>query len=420
MTSNSIEPIVVVGGGPAGLMAAETLRHAGREVAVYDRMGSVGRKILIAGKGGLNLTHAEPFDHFVSRYGARRTEVHEWLLDFGPEDVRRWAAGLGVETIVGTSQRVFPADLKAAPLLRGWVRRLREQGVVFQVHHRWTGWDADGDLRFDTDSGPRLVAPPATVLALGGGSWPHLGSDGRWVDLLRARGVAVADLVPSNCGFECDWSTHFVSRHAGRPVKPVALSVEDAPARQGEFVITEHGVEGSLFYAMSGLLRERIAVHGSVTARLDLAPGISLDALTERLAEGRGRRSLSEHLRRRCGIEGARLGLFHECAPEAVRADASGLAAALKSLPLTLRRTRPLEEAISSAGGVRFEALDDNQMIADKPGVFCAGEMLDWEAPTGGYLLTACMASGRAAALGTLRWLSRRGMAPHPRGLAAG
>jgi uncharacterized flavoprotein (TIGR03862 family) len=407
MIPHTSQPIAVIGGGPAGLMAAETLRDAGFAVAVYDRMGSVGRKILIAGKGGLNLTHAEPFEHFVGRYGAQQAEVREWLQDFGPAEVRGWAAGLGVRTIVGSSHRVFPADLKAAPLLRGWVRRLREQGVVFHVHHRWAGWDAAGALCFDSDAGPRSVAPPATLLALGGGSWPQLGSDGLWVELLRERGVSVADLLPSNCGFECDFSAHFIERHAGRPVKPVALSVEGEAARQGEFVITEHGVEGSLLYALSGPLRDRIAAHGCVTVQLDLIPGTTLDALTERLQEGRGRRSLSEHLRRRCGIEGARLGLLYECAPAAARGGAPQLAAAIKALPLTLRRTRPLEEAISSAGGVRFEALDADQMLRRLPGVFCAGEMIDWEAPTGGYLLTACLASGRAAALGAVRWLSR-------------
>jgi uncharacterized flavoprotein (TIGR03862 family) len=400
--------VAVVGGGPAGLMAAETLRGAGADVAVYDRMGSVGRKILIAGKGGLNLTHAEPFDQFLERYGSRRDNVRDWLLDFDAAALRRWAAGLGVETIVGSSQRVFPADLKAAPLLRGWVRRLREQGVVFHVHHRFIGWDGSGALLFETDTGRRSVTSDATVLALGGGSWPQLGSDGRWVGLLRERGVAVADLAPSNCGFESDFSARFTGRYAGAPVKPVAMSLHGAPARQGEFVITAYGIEGSLVYAMSGPLRDGIAADGGVTVQVDLAPGLSHEALLERLAAPRGRRSLSEHLRRRVGIDGARLGLLYECAPETLHASPEQLAASIKSLPLTLRRTRPLDEAISSAGGVRFEALDANQMLHDLPGVFCAGEMLDWEAPTGGYLLNACMASGRAAAIGVRRWLAER------------
>jgi uncharacterized flavoprotein (TIGR03862 family) len=420
MTPHAPASVAVVGGGPAGLMAAELLRHAGHEVALYDRMGSVGRKILIAGKGGLNLSHAEPFERFVTRFGARQDPVREWLLDFGPDAVRRWAGGLGIETIVGSSQRVFPADLKAAPLLRGWVRRLREQGVVFHVHHRWLGWDAAGALRFDTPAGPRSVVSDATVLALGGGSWPQLGSDGRWVEILRERGIAVADLAPSNCGFECDFSAHFVARHAGQPVKPVALSIDGEAPRQGEFVVTEHGVEGSLLYALSGPLRDRIAASGSVTVRLDLVPGMPLAVLGERLATGRGRRSLSEHLRRRCGIDGARLGLLRECVPRAALADLTQLAAAIKALPLTLRRTRPIEEAISSAGGVCFEALDAAQMLQRLPGVFCAGEMLDWEAPTGGYLLTACLASGRAAGLGAIRWLERPRSVPEADRKAAG
>jgi uncharacterized flavoprotein (TIGR03862 family) len=390
-------------------MAAEAARAAGAEVEVYDRMGSVGRKFLIAGKGGLNLTHSDPFDTFVARYGARAPEVERWLRAFDADALRAWAKELGVETFVGSSGRVFPLDLKAAPLLRGWVRRLRASGVRFHVHHDWRGWDEQGALRFvDADGHEHHVAAGAVVLALGGGSWPVLGSDGRWVGALERRGIEVAPLQPSNCGFEVGWSAHFVTRHAGQPVKPVVLEWRGADGRtvrqQGEFVVSEHGVEGSLIYAFSPALREAIAAHGTATICLDLVPGRSLDRLARDLARPRGSRSLSEHLRRHAGIEGVKAGLLYEVVPKAELGDPTRLAAALKALPITLRRARPLDEAISSAGGVRFDALDDGLMLRALPGVFCAGEMIDWEAPTGGYLLTACFASGHVAGTAAARW----------------
>jgi len=400
--------IVVIGGGPAGLMAAESARAAGAEVDVYDWLGSVGRKFLIAGKGGLNLTHSEDPAAFVARYGERRAEVGRWLAHFDAAALREWARGLGVETFVGTSGRVFPLDLKAAPLLRGWVKRLRASGVKFHMHQRWVGWNDAGALRFVQDGAEQRVDAERVVLALGGGSWPVLGSDAAWVSLLRARGVALAPLVPSNCGFDVAWSAHFAQRHAGHPVKPVVLECVDAHGhatrRQGEFVVTANGIEGSLVYAFSAQLRDAIAAHGSTQIRLDLVPGRDTRRLTADLARPRGSRSLSEHLRRHAGIEGVKAGLLYEALDRERLQDPALLAATLKSLPLTLLRPRPIEEAVSSAGGVRFDALDEQLMLKSIPGVFCAGEMIDWEAPTGGYLLTACFASGRLAGAAAANW----------------
>ncbi|HEY0179594.1 MAG TPA: TIGR03862 family flavoprotein [Dokdonella sp.] len=401
--------VAVVGGGPAGLMAAETARAAGCEVDVYERTGSVGRKFLLAGKGGLNLTHSDPFATFVARYGERADAVRRWLEAFDADALRAWARGLGVETFVGTSGRVFPLDLKAAPLLRAWLRRLRASGVRFHVHHRWRGWDADGALRFDTEEGERSASADAVVLALGGGSWPMLGSDGAWWPLLDARGVALAPLAPSNCGFEVAWSAHFAARHAGAPVKPVVVEWRDgagaALRRQGEFVVAAYGVEGSLIYALSAPLRDAIAAHGHAELRLDLVPGRTRERLARDLSAPRNGRSFSEHLRRRAGVDGVKAGLLYEALPPEQRHDAALVAATLKALPLRLLRARPLDEAISTAGGVRFDALDDALMLKALPGTFCAGEMIDWEAPTGGYLLTACFASGRVAGTGAARRL---------------
>jgi uncharacterized flavoprotein (TIGR03862 family) len=401
--------LAVVGGGPAGLMAAEVARAAGVEVDLYEGTGSVGRKFLLAGKGGLNLTHSEPFAAFVKRYGAREAEVARWLRDFDADALRHWARELGVETFVGTSGRVFPVGLKAAPLLRGWVRRLREQGVRFHVRHRCEGWDASGALRFGTPDGALRVRAQAMVLALGGGSWPQLGSDGAWASWLAPAGAEIAPLQPANCGFDVGWSAHFASRFAGRPVKPV-MAVLHASAgmgysQRGEFVVTDTGVEGSLIYALSAPLRDEIAAQGSALLQLDLAPGRDVARLARDLARPRAGRSLSEVLRRMAGFDAVKIGLIHEIVPKSELADAETLAARAKALPLKLVRARPLAEAISSAGGVRFEALDDHLMLRRRPGVFCAGEMLDWEAPTGGYLLTACLASGRCAGAGAAAWL---------------
>ena len=398
---------IVIGGGPAGLMAAEMLAGAGRAVDLYDAMPSVGRKFLLAGKGGLNLTHSEPFDAVVARYGSRRGQLEPMLRDFGPDQLREWARGLGIETFVGTSGRVFPIDLKAAPLLRHWLQRLRAQGVRFHMRHRWLGWDEGGApgeraWRFATPAGEARVQARAAVLALGGGSWPRLGSDGAWVPLLAQRGVTLEHLQPSNCGFDVDaaggWSDHFRSRFAGQPLKNVALALEGGGfAQAGEFVVTDTGVEGSLVYAASAAVRERIAAEGRAVVLIDLLPQRSADFVAAEVARPRGSRSLSTHLKSRLGIDGVKAALLHELLPHEVFSDPARLAAAIKALPLALARPRPLAEAISSAGGVSFAAMNEQLMLDALPGVFCAGEMLDWEAPTGGYLLTACFSSGVVA-----------------------
>lgn len=403
--------LAVIGGGPAGLMAAQTAREAGLEVAVYEAKGSVGRKFLIAGKGGMNLTHSEPRPQFDARYFERAAQVGAWLDDFDADALRAWARGLGVETFVGSSGRVFPSDMKAAPLLRAWVRRLKDQGVRFHVQHRWTGWEADGALRFDTPQGPLRVAADATVLALGGASWPQLGSDGAWQPWLAARGVDVVPLKPANCGFDIAFSAH-MRQHAGAPLKPVVAHWRDADgaahALQGECVLTETGIEGSLIYAIAPALREAIAREGQATLELDLAPGRDLTRLTAELSRPRKGRSVGEHLRRTVGIERAKAALVFETVAAAARQDAIALAQAIHRLPLMLLRPRPVAEVISSAGGVRLEALDAQAMLQAVPGTFCAGEMLDWEAPTGGYLLTACFASGHRAGMGAAAWAKGR------------
>ena len=413
--------IAVIGGGPAGLMAAEVLSNAGLRVEVFDAMPSVARKFLLAGRGGLNLTHAEAPEQFVARYGARREEIGRWLAEFGPQQLRDWAHDLGIATFVGSSGRVFPQEMKAAPLLRAWLHRLRGAGVSFHARHRWLGWDAEGSLRFATPAGELKVGADATVLALGGGSWARLGSDGAWVPLLQARGVELRTLRPANCGFNVAWSEHLRRRFAGEPVKNVSAAFVAADGttikRAGEFLITADGVEGNLIYALSAPLRDGIEASGSATLHIDLVPERGLQRLNHDLAHPRGRDSLANHLRRRAGIAGVKAALLYECAAADDLATPARLAAILKSLPLRLVSPRPLDEAISSAGGVGFAALDDKLMLRALPGTFCAGEMLDWEAPTGGYLLTACFASGRAAGLGVLRWLDRVESAatdPHP------
>ncbi|QAU35376.1 TIGR03862 family flavoprotein [Janthinobacterium sp. 17J80-10] len=413
MTTSCNSVVTVVGGGPAGLMAAEVLSARGMQVHVYDAMPSVGRKFLLAGKGGMNLTHAEPYENFLSRYGSRRAQIAPLLSAFDADDLRAWAKSLGIDTFVGSSNRVFPVDMKAAPLLRAWLQRLRAQGVQFHMRHRWMGWGAGAGtpcLRFATPAGEVDVASDAVVLALGGASWPRLGSDGAWLPWLMQRGVDVAPLVPANCAFEADWSAHFRERYAGHPVKPVAFSWTGADGvmthRQGEFVVNASGIEGSLVYAASAGLRDEIARSGSAMVHIDLAPGKSLQRVIDEVAHPRGSRSLSSHLQGRVGISGVKAGLLRECLDKEAFADPARLAAAIKALPLRLRAVRPIAEAISSAGGVQFEALDAGLMARCLPGVFCAGEMLDWEAPTGGYLLTACFASGHRAAAGVMAWLA--------------
>jgi uncharacterized flavoprotein (TIGR03862 family) len=411
--------VAVIGGGPAGLMAAEALVGTGVSVEVFDAMPSVGRKFLLAGKGGMNLTHAEPAESFLSRYGARRAQIGRLLDGFGPTELRAWVHGLGVDTFVGSSGRVFPTDMKAAPLLRAWLHRLREAGVHFHMRHRWLGWDdssGSGALRFATPDGDRFVRAAATVLALGGASWARLGSDGAWVPLLEQQGVSVAALRPSNCGFDIGWSEHFRTRFAGHPVKAVVASFADTAGRtrrrQGEFVVTTTGVEGSLIYALSAPLRDEIAATGAAEIHLDLAPGKELQRVVDEVAHPRGSRSMASHLQSRVGIAGVKAGLLREVVPAQDFADPLRLATAIKALPLRLICARPIDEAISSAGGVGFESLDERSMVRSMPGVFCAGEMLDWEALTGGYLLTACFASGRSAGLGAAAWLEAGGCGP--------
>lgn len=403
---------VIVGGGPAGLMAAEVLAQGGVEVDLHDAMPSLGRKFLLAGVGGMNLTHAEPHAAFVARYGERAAPLRPLLDAFSPAALRGWSRDLGIETFVGSSGRVFPVGMKAAPLLRAWLHRLREAGVRFHVRHRWLGWADDGTLRFATPEGEIQVRADVVVLALGGASWPRLGSTGAWVPWLQARGVDVAPLAPANCGFDVagGWSAHLRSRFAGQPLKTVALRFNDGLGRPherlGELMLSDTGVEGSLVYALSAALRDTIAAQGKVTVTLDLLPDKSPARVLAEVGHPRGARSLSSYLQSRAGLKGAKVALLHECVPKDALTDPIRLAQAIKSLPLTLAAPRPIDEAISSAGGVRFEALDPDLMLHELPGVFCAGEMLDWEAPTGGYLLTACFASGRAAGRGALNYLA--------------
>ncbi len=367
-------------------MAAEML---GAGTVVFDAMPSVGRKFLLAGKGGLNLTHSEPLEDLLARFGS--PAVADYVRSFGPAELRAWAEGLGVETFVGSSGRVFPRSMKAAPLLRTWLSRLRAAGVEFRMRSRWLGFSPEG-LVFDGFT----VQAEVVVLALGGGSWPKLGSTGAWVPVLAAAGVPVRPLEPSNVGYSVEWSEVFASRFAGAPVKSVALSCEEE-RREGEFVVTSYGVEGSLLYGFSPLLRKGAAV------TLDLAPGKKLARLEEALRE-RGSRSWTEYVRRKAGLEGVKAGLLRELAGPL---EGDALARAVKALPLPLGAPRPLAEAISSAGGVEFAGLAEGLMLKARPGVFCCGEMLDWEAPTGGYLLTACFATGRAAGEAAREWLDR-------------
>ncbi len=450
-SSNSPEllhcDVAIIGGGPAGLMAAEAAAKPGVSVHVFDAMPSVGRKFLLAGKGGLNLTHSESFDNFVQRYGDAQPQMEQWLKQFGANELQEWAHDLGVETFVGTSGRVFPKDMKAAPLLRAWLHRLRSQGVVFHMRHRWESWGASAEskdarvLQFTTGQSPVQVHARAVVLALGGASWARLGSDGTWVPTLESDGVEIASLRPSNCGFDAvranapvgetrrdffrsmlgqadtpltiGWSQLFSERFAGQPFKSVAIAFTDSKGRQfhrrGEFVATGSGVEGSLIYAVSALLRDEIEANGSATFELDLLPALSPDRVLEELRHPRGSRSLSSHLKSRLRLDGIKMAMLYEQLSKEQMADPVVLARAIKALPITVIAPRPIDEAISTAGGVRLSALDEQFMLRALPGVFCAGEMLDWEAPTGGYLLTACVATGLLAGRGAQAWLATPG-----------
>lgn len=421
--------VAIVGAGPAGLMVAEVLARASQDqpldVHVFDAMPSAGRKFLLAGIGGLNLTHSEPFEAFVRRYGERQRAVGEWLRHFGPDEVQLWADGLGIDTFVGSSGKVFPRDMKAAPLLRAWLQRLKSAGVQFHHRHRWLGWAGESarELRFATPAGEAVAEADAVVLALGGGSWAKLGSDGAWVPALRERGVDVAPLQPANCGFDVltkdaasqprtGWSEHLRERFAGEPLKAVSLRVDGLRQprfeRRGEFVITRTGIEGSLVYAASSWLRDDIARHGSASLTLDLLPDHPGERVMAELRHPRGSRSLASHLKSRLGLHGVKAALLHEVLSREQMADPVWLGAAIKALPLDLAAPRPVDEAISTAGGVRLEAMTPSLMLRQLPGVFCAGEMNDWEAPTGGYLLTACLGSGRVVGGGVLDWLRAR------------
>lgn len=400
--------VAIIGGGPAGLMAAETLSLAGIHVDLYDAMPTVGRKFLMAGKGGMNITHSEASTPFLSRYGTRQAHIAPLLNVMEPQALRQWIHALGINTFVGSSGRVFPTDMKAAPLLRAWLHRLREAGVNFHMRHRWIGWD-NRKLKFSAPNGEVTYEADAVVFALGGGSWARLGSDGAWVKLFNQHGIAVSALKPANCGFNTNWSEHFTSRYAGSPLKTIAVSTIDehgqSHRKPGECMVTAHGIEGSLIYALSANIRNTIDNYGEATIYLDLLPDRPLEQVLADVSHPRGSRSLSSHLQSRLGIKGIKAGILRELVSAEDYTNPVKLGNAIKSLPLKLTSARPIDEAISSAGGVDFECLNEQLMIKALPGVFCAGEMLDWEAPTGGYLLTACFASGRSAGLGVIDWL---------------
>jgi uncharacterized flavoprotein (TIGR03862 family) len=402
--------IAIIGGGPAGLMAAEHLSAAlDRDlyrVTVYDAMPSVARKFLLAGKSGLNITHSEPYERFATRFGSASPWLRRALDGFTPESVRNWAAGLGTETFVGTSGRVFPTAMKASPLLRAWLRRLEAQGVAIRTRHRFCGYDENGGLIFETPDGALRVQPDAVLLALGGASWPRLGSDALWMPWLADKGVETCAFLPANCGFDIDWSETFRARFSGAPIKSVTAT-SDAGRKRGEFVISKHGIEGSLVYAHAAALRDRLTGDGRADLILDLAPDRTADRLARDLGKQDAKASFSNRLRKGAGIDGVKLALLRELTPDAAQMPAAALAERIKTLPLQVQRPRPIAEAISSAGGIALDAVDDGLMLKAMPGTFVAGEMLDWEAPTGGYLLTACFATGLAAARGMERLMTK-------------
>lgn len=403
--------VAIIGGGPAGLMAAEVLSQAGVQVDLYDAMPSVGRKLLLAGIGGLNITHSEDYQKFCARYGAEQALLQPSLDLFPPEALRTWVHTLGIDTFVGTSGRVFPKEMKAAPLLRAWLHRLRHNGVRFHVRHRWQGWAEDGSLQLTGPDGDITIKPNATLLALGGASWPKLGSDGSWTTPLGNKGIDITPLQSANCGFETPWSALLKQKFSGEPLKSIAISFTDHTGetyqRQGECIISREGIEGSLIYALSRPLRETINHTGSATFYIDLAPDRSPEKILDALCR-RGSKSLSSYLKSALGFNGVKTALLYEMLGKAQINDLKTLAATIKALPITVHATRPIAEAISTAGGIRFSNIDPNFMIKKLPGVFVAGEMLDWEAPTGGYLLNGCLATGLHAGRGALAWLTAR------------
>lgn len=396
---NQSHSIAIIGAGPSALMAAELLATAGHRVNVYDAMPSPARKFLIAGRGGLNLTHSEPLESFITRYGAASDWLAPFIHAFPPQALRDWCEGLGVETFVGSSGRVFPRSMKAVALLRAWLKRLEMLGVRYYPRHRWVGWDNHA-LQFITPTGTISITVDATLLALGGASWPRLGSDGSWVDILAAEGVEIMPLKPANCGFLCHWSEYFLEKFAGHPIKPVSIS-HLGVTRQGEAMITTAGIEGGVIYALSGAIRDAIAAHGKTTITLDLRPAMSLDALRKKLGN-RGNKSLSSHLKS-ANFSAMEVALLHETTPKNMM-DADP-AASIKALEIILQGNTGIERAISTAGGIARNSLDAALMITARPGIFAAGEMLDWEAPTGGYLLQACFSTAVVAAKGIADYL---------------
>jgi uncharacterized flavoprotein (TIGR03862 family) len=392
------QSITIIGGGPAGLMAAEVLSAAGASVTVHEAMPSVGRKFLMAGRGGLNLTHAEPLETFVTRYGTAHNAIAPILDAFPPAALSAWAESLGQPVFTGSSGRVFPEALKASPLLRAWISRLAGQGVTIHTRSVWRGWKPDGTLRFDQQTGQvEIPRPDATILALGGASWPRLGSNGSWGDLLREHHIGLSPFRPANCGFEVAWSESFKDRFSGQPLKAIGLGFQNHGLR-GEAVVTRHGLEGGGIYAISAPLRDAIAAHGSAVLRLDLRPDMSQQSLADRLAKPRGGASTSNWLRKALNLSPLEINLLREAFGQAFPAELGVLSSAIKDLPIRLLAPRPLDRAISTAGGVRFDAVDDHLMLNAIPNTYAVGEMLDWEAPTGGYLLQACFATGAWAA----------------------
>jgi uncharacterized flavoprotein (TIGR03862 family) len=400
----------IIGAGPAGLMAAEVLAKGGVRVTVFDAMPSAGRKFLMAGRGGLNLTHSEPLQQFLARYGAAESRLWSAIETFAPEALRKWADDLGQPTFKGSSGRVFPKTLKASPLLRAWLRRLDSIGVTLKLRHRWSGWDSDNGLQFQTPDGERAVAADATIMALGGASWPRLGSDGAWVEAFAGKGVAITPLQPANCGFAIEWSAVFRDRFEGQPLKNVALLLGPYKVR-GEVLVTRGGIEGGAIYALSAVLREHIKAAGNAVLYVDLRPDIATAELAARLDASSGKQSISNRLRKAAGLTPVAIGVLRETAQASGQQlgamSPASLGALIRAVPVALTGIAPIARAISSAGGIAFSELDADYMIRRLPGVFAAGEMLDWEAPTGGYLLQASFATGAAAGRGALKWLRR-------------